>query len=745
MPSRQPPETPLPDRSGNAPPPLRRREPPRPPQPKERPGVRETLRRVFNVVRRPSIRSLRQDLGHLLLGGLVLFVLIFGVSAFFMYGEAPEPEEGTNDYPVVARVGRNELTQEQLYTMMRNSGLLDDQYASMRYSFAGSLFDQWVDREIWRRIAAERGIKVSKAEVEAAIDELVEQQLEGQRGDLDERQWRYQLQQQGTSAAQLEREARETLSAQRAQIALDKLVEKTREAVEAEVDVTDDELKEEFEEVNARVILVRTDAAKPLPPPEDTEETAEDKARREQQEQAWQAGLQAKKAEAEAILKRVQANPDEFAEIAKAESDDFTAEQGGELGSFKRSTARFGDEFRDAVFKLDENAISDLIPTDQGWVIAQVIDRKAWPDDFRAEAEAELAELPIPDHPDLKPAQRVKARHILFAASDNPDEAPESEDGEPPMSFEQAEQAAEAAYEKLTKDDADFAELAKELSDDPGSGEQGGDLGWFERGQMVPGFEKVAFRLEEGEISKPVRTQFGYHLIQVEEREPIEEGAPDPDDPIAQKRQELLDRKRSEHANEVLEQARQAAYDSGAIVIYDPQFKAYRAGRDGNTDAELFWLQRAAAAFGPQQRPELALQLAQQYQRMGGFAVAREPQIAAAEALADYQVSGVDDPDRAARQITAALVAALNTSYDAELRQAIVEALAKRGDKAAVPALQQVVRQGGEEPVVAAAEEGLKAMDAEVPERGPISAPAPTADETEASETITIDPAAGTE
>nr|WP_193407082.1 peptidylprolyl isomerase [Methyloceanibacter methanicus] len=63
---------------------------------------------------------------------------------------------------------------------------------------------------------------------------------------------------------------------------------------------------------------------------------------------------------------------------------------------------------------------------------------------------------------------------------------------------------------------ADFADLAKKNSIGP-SAPQGGDLGYFERGQMVPAFEDAAFALKPGEISEPVKTQFGWHVIVVEE------------------------------------------------------------------------------------------------------------------------------------------------------------------------------------------------------------------------------------
>jgi foldase protein PrsA len=67
----------------------------------------------------------------------------------------------------------------------------------------------------------------------------------------------------------------------------------------------------------------------------------------------------------------------------------------------------------------------------------------------------------------------------------------------------------------LLNQGVDFAKLARENSIDTGSGMNGGDLGWFGRGQMVAEFENAAFSQEIGEIGKPVQTQFGYHIVQV--------------------------------------------------------------------------------------------------------------------------------------------------------------------------------------------------------------------------------------
>jgi parvulin-like peptidyl-prolyl isomerase len=66
----------------------------------------------------------------------------------------------------------------------------------------------------------------------------------------------------------------------------------------------------------------------------------------------------------------------------------------------------------------------------------------------------------------------------------------------------------------------DFAAVAKELSTDTGSKEEGGDLGWFPRGMMVTEFEDAAFALEAGQTSEPVKSSFGYHIINVIERDP---------------------------------------------------------------------------------------------------------------------------------------------------------------------------------------------------------------------------------
>ncbi len=86
-----------------------------------------------------------------------------------------------------------------------------------------------------------------------------------------------------------------------------------------------------------------------------------------------------------------------------------------------------------------------------------------------------------------------------------------------------AKAKADSIYQALV-DGADFAELAQQFSADPGSGKQGGDLGWFGKGRMVKVFEDTAFALEINQISVPVQSQFGWHIIQTLEKRKDEQG-----------------------------------------------------------------------------------------------------------------------------------------------------------------------------------------------------------------------------
>jgi peptidyl-prolyl cis-trans isomerase C len=103
--------------------------------------------------------------------------------------------------------------------------------------------------------------------------------------------------------------------------------------------------------------------------------------------------------------------------------------------------------------------------------------------------------------------QEVHARHILFRVNDPNDQA----------ASKAAEDKVKSTIARIKKGE-DFATLAKALTEDPSGKQDGGDLGYFTREQMVPEFSEVAFKLEKGQVSDPVKTQFGWHVLKVEDK-----------------------------------------------------------------------------------------------------------------------------------------------------------------------------------------------------------------------------------
>ncbi|MBB5354397.1 foldase protein PrsA [Anoxybacillus mongoliensis] len=142
----------------------------------------------------------------------------------------------------------------------------------------------------------------------------------------------------------------------------------------------------------------------------------------------------------------------------------------------------YGVQYDLAVQQNGEEAIRDMVKLD-------LLRQKAAMEDIKVSDE-ELKKY----YNEYKP--RVKASHILV----------------------EDEKTAKEIKAKLEKGE-DFAKLAKEYSKDTGSAQKGGDLGWFGPGKMVEEFEKAAYALNVGEISDPVKTQFGYHIIKVTDKE----------------------------------------------------------------------------------------------------------------------------------------------------------------------------------------------------------------------------------
>jgi foldase protein PrsA len=142
----------------------------------------------------------------------------------------------------------------------------------------------------------------------------------------------------------------------------------------------------------------------------------------------------------------------------------------------------YGPQYEIAVQQNGEQAIRDMVKLD-------LLRQKAAMKDVKV-TEEEMKKY----YDEYKP--KIKASHILV----------------------DDEKTANEIKAKLDKGE-DFAKLAKEYSKDPGSAQNGGDLGWFSSGEMVKEFEDAAYALKVGEISKPVKSEYGYHIIKVTDKE----------------------------------------------------------------------------------------------------------------------------------------------------------------------------------------------------------------------------------
>ncbi len=136
----------------------------------------------------------------------------------------------------------------------------------------------------------------------------------------------------------------------------------------------------------------------------------------------------------------------------------------------------------------------------QRWMQSQVKETPAAEDDAKKFYESNTEEFKNPE--------QVKASHILFMV--NKDDSEEV--------AKQKEEAAKKAAARAKEED--FTKLAKELSEEPGAKQSGGDLGFFSKDKMVPEFSTAAFNQKTGEVGAPVRTPFGWHVIKVTEKKP---------------------------------------------------------------------------------------------------------------------------------------------------------------------------------------------------------------------------------
>ena len=190
--------------------------------------------------------------------------------------------------------------------------------------------------------------------------------------------------------------------------------------------------------------------------------------------------IQQRHARAEQALAEIKSGTD-FRQVAATFSDAPDALKGGSLGW--RNASRLPTLFLDAVRGLRPGAVSGVLRSPNGFHILRVNERRG-------------STMPVT-------LRQTRVRHILIKTNELVSEA-------------EAQRRLISLKERLDNN-ADFAELARLYSEDA-SGAKGGDLGWISPGDTVPEFQRAMDRLSPGQVSEPVRTQFGWHLIQVMER-----------------------------------------------------------------------------------------------------------------------------------------------------------------------------------------------------------------------------------
>jgi peptidyl-prolyl cis-trans isomerase SurA len=240
-------------------------------------------------------------------------------------------------------------------------------------------------------------------------------------------------------------------------------------------------------------------------------------------EQASSEQIEARRQRAEEALRSVKSGAD-FAQIAASFSDANDALQGGSLGW--RSGARLPTVFADVVRDMKPGAISGVLRSAAGFHIVKLLEKRT--------------------HGEAMVVDQTHARHILVRVNELTSEA-------------EAKAKIERLKDRLDAG-ADFAELAK-LNSEDASASKGGDLGWLSPGDTVAEFDEAMAKLALKQVSPPVRTSFGWHLIQVLER---------------RKQDVSVDRERSEAQTAIRQRKADEAFQDWVRQIRDKAFVEIR-------------------------------------------------------------------------------------------------------------------------------------------------------------------------
>lgn len=306
------------------------------------------------------------------------------------------------------------------------------------------------------QLAKENGMRVDDTMLDRSIQRMAEQ------NKMTVQVFRNQIEKEGTSFAVFREEIRDDIMMQRIR---EREVDSKIQVTELEIDnflVAEEKSPNAQQELNLAQILIR------IPEKATPEQIAKQQAR------------------AEDALRKIRAGED-FAKIAAAYSDAPEALKGGEIGW--REQDRLPQLFLDAINKVKVGEVAEGVRSSNGFHIVKLLGKRT--------AAAKVAAAP-------DSVQQTHVRHILIKISQV-------------VTAADAKQKLLDLKQKIEKKNATFEDSAKAFSNDL-SASKGGDLGWIYPGDTAPEFEQAMNKLALNEISDPVESPFGVHLIQVTER-----------------------------------------------------------------------------------------------------------------------------------------------------------------------------------------------------------------------------------
>jgi peptidyl-prolyl cis-trans isomerase SurA len=399
---------------------------------------------------------------------------------------------------IVAVVNTDVITQQELAKRM--SDVVQRMRAqNIELPPVAELQKQLLERMILERaetqLAKENGLSVDDVMLDRAISRIAEQ------NKLSMADFQKQLAQDKIPYASFREEIRQEMLLQRLR---EREVDNKIQISESEVDnylAAESSNKQTAQELDLAQILVR------VPENASAEQIAQRAKRAEEAMQQIKSG-------------------GNFAAVAAAYSDASDALTGGDMGW--RPQDRLPALFVEAVANLNPGQVSSILKSANGFHIIKLVNKRA------AAAAADTAAAPV---------QQTHVRHILIKVT-------------PTVTAAEARRRLADLKERIDNKAATFEELAKLYSNDL-SASKGGDLGWVYPGDTVPEFERAMDGLKPGQVSDPVESPFGYHLIQVVERKAND---------VSKERQRLAarmairERKTEEAANEWLRQLRDRTY-----------------------------------------------------------------------------------------------------------------------------------------------------------------------------------------